>query len=443
MFSNKDLRRLLIPLIIEQVLMSLMGMADTIMVSNVGPASLSAVSLVDTINVLVIFLFSSLATGGTIVCSQYLGSGDKKAAKNSSRQLMLSVFTLSIITTVLCFILRRILLRSIFGSVEEDVMSASLVYFSITLLSYPFIALNNASSALYRATGNSRLPMLVSLGTNILNIAGNAILIFGFDMGVAGAAIATLISRIAGALLMLWFQRRPGQSITLDNIFSIRPDMSMIRMILRIGIPTGLENCLFQFGKLMVQSTVSTLGTTAISVQALTYTLEYISSMPSLAIGLGLMTVVGHCMGAGKPDEARKYTIKLTVLSIISLAVSLAVVLLITRPATILAGMDKERAEMTIHLIMLISIVKLFVWPLAFIPAYGMRAAGDVKYMMLVSSISMWVLRVGLCYYLCRYTGVGVLGVWIAMFADWFCRALFFLKRFISGKWMQKKVLGY
>jgi putative MATE family efflux protein len=312
MFTNNDLKRLLIPLIIEQLLMSLMGTADTIMVSNVGPAALSAVSLVDSINVLVVCLFSAMATGGTIVCAQFLGRGDTKQADNSSRQLMLSVFVLSLVLTLICFFIRGPLLRLIFGTVEEDVMTSSMIYFTITMLAYPFIAINNASSALFRAAGNSKLPMQVAVGTNILHIAVNAILIFGLNMGVTGAAAATLASRIIGAVLLLWNQHKPGLPITFDKILTIRPDIPMIKMILRIGVPTGIENTFFQLGKLIIASTVSTLGTVAISIHALVFTLEFVSSMPSIGIGLGLVTVAGSCMGAGKPLEARRYTIKLT-----------------------------------------------------------------------------------------------------------------------------------
>jgi putative MATE family efflux protein len=441
MFSNKDLKRLLIPLIIDQLLMSLIGFVDTVMVSNVSAASLSAVSLVDSINTLVLFLFAALATGGTIVCSQYLGLGDKKAAKNASRQLVVSIFALSALLTILCVLLRGVLLRGIFGSVDDDVMQAAGVYFLITALSYPFIALNDASASLYRAAGNSRLPMLVSLGANVLHIAVNALLIFGFKMGVTGAAVSTLLSRTLGALTMLYLQRRPGQTITLDKLRRFRPDKRVIRMILFIGIPAGVENCLFQLGKLLVQSTVSTLGTTAIAAQALTNTLEGLTSMPSVAIGLGLLTIAGQCMGAGRPDEARRYIIKLTKVSTVVLASCIAVVFLLTKPITALAGMDAESAMTTLRLMTLISVVKVFLWPLAFTPVNGMRAAGDVRYAMLVSGISMWVLRVGLSYILVRYAGLGLVGVWIAWFSDWVCRGAFFLGRFLKGTWMQKKVL--
>lgn len=441
MYSNKDLRKLLIPLIIDQLLMSLIGLVDTVMVSTVNAASLSAVSLVDSINMLVLCLFSALAVGGTIVCSQYLGLGDKKSVKNASRQLMVSIFALSVLLTLICVVFRVTILRVIFGAVDADVMRASRIYFFITALSYPFIALNNSSSSLYRAAGNSKLPMMVSLGTNIVHIGINAVLIYGLKLGVEGAAISTLTSRILGAAAMLLFQRKPGQDITLDHLRAYRPDMKIIRMILYIGIPTGIESSLFQLGKLLVQSTVSTLGTAAIAVQALTSMMETLQSMPSNAIGLGLVTVAGFCMGAGKIGEARRNIIKLTGLATLALAVTIAITLLLTKPIAMLAGMNAQSTDMTFSLMKLIAAVKIFTWPLAFIPVSGMRAAGDVKYTMLVSTISMWVLRVGLAYYLCRYTGVGLTGVWIAMFADWSCRAVFYVIRFLKGTWMHKRVL--
>jgi putative MATE family efflux protein len=441
MFSNNDLKRLIVPLVIEQVLMSLMGAIDTVMVSNVSPSAISAVSLVDSINLLIVNLLAALAAGGTVVCAQYLGKGDMKQVKNSSNQLLLSVLAFSIVITIIFYLSHRQLLSLIFGSVEADVMANSIKYFTITMLSYPFVALNSASSALFRAIGNSRLPMTIALASNGLNIIGNAILIFGLGMGVAGAAIPTLVSRIVAALIILYFQHKPNQPITLDNIISIRPDVPVIRTILRIGIPSGLENSSFHFGKLLVQSAVSTLGTVAISVQALTNNLEFLSSMASIGIGLALVTVVGQCMGAGKPEEARIYSVKLIKMSTMALFISLVLVLLLTRPVTMIAGMDPMRADMTFDLVLKISIFKFLFWPFSFTPAYGMRAAGDVKYTTLVSVISMWLLRVSLTYILILYAGMGLMGAWIPMFADWFTRSLFYFIRFRSGKWLEKKVI--
>jgi putative MATE family efflux protein len=421
--------------------MFLIGFVDTIMVSNVSASALSAVSLVDSINQLVLYLFAALATGGTVVCSQYLGLGDKKEAGNASRQLIVSIFALSTLLALVCILLRSVLLKGIFGAVDADVMKEARVYFLITAMSYPFIALNDASASLYRASGNSRLPMLVSLGANVVHIAVNALLIFGFRLGVEGAAISTLLSRMLSALVLLLFQRKPGQAITLDNLRSYRPDKRILRMILYVGIPAGVENCMFQLGKLLVQSTVSTLGTTVIAVQALTSMLEGLQSMPSQAVGIGLLAVAGYCMGADRPDEARRYIIKLTKLSTLLIAVCSALVLALTRPVTALAGMDAASRTLTFDLMAFVSVFKVFLWPMAFTPANGMRAAGDVKYAMIVSSVSMWVLRVGLSYILVRVAGLGIEGIWIAWLSDWLLRAVFFLIRFKKGVWMRKKVL--
>lgn len=441
MYSNKDLKKLLIPLIIDQVLMSLIGFVDTVMVSSVSATALSAVSLVDSINTLVVYLFAAMATGGTVVCSQFLGNNNVDDAKNSSRQLIALVSALSVVLAVAGIALRGSLLQWIFGAIDGDVMSAARIYFLITAMSYPFIALNNASAALYRATGNSRLPMQVSVWTNVLHIAVNALLIYGLKLGVEGAALSTLLSRILGAAALLYFQRRPGQIISLDNLCAYRPDKKIIRMILYVGIPSGIENCLFQLGKLLVLSTVATLGTRVIAVQAMMGMLEGFQSIPSQAIGLGLLTVAGYCMGAGRPDEARRYTIKLTKLAALVLIGCIAFFVLLTPLITHLSGMDTVAAAMTMRLLSYVSIAKVFLWPLAFMPAYGMRAAGDVRYAMLVSGISMWALRVGLSFILVRYAGLGIDGIWLAWMADWLCRSIFFLVRFLRGKWMTKKVL--
>lgn len=441
MFSNRRLRHLLIPLIIEQVLTSLVGTVDTMMVSNVGSFAVSGVSLVDSINKLILFLFSALATGGTIVCSQYLGREDKENSDRAARQVLISALALALLVMGVCLGLRTQLLDLIFGTVEPAVMQAAQTYFFFTAFSYPFIALFNASAALYRASGNTRLPMVVSAGCNCLNVAGNAVLMFGFHLGVAGAAISTLCSYIVAAAVMLALQQRPGQKIEVGKLTAMRPDWKVILLVLRIGLPTGVENAMFQFGKLVVQSTVSTLGTTAIAANAIVTVLEYFSSMPSTAIGTGLMTVAGQCIGAGNPDEARANTKKLTIWSAVVLLAANWLIFALTFPVTRLAGLDAAAAHMTIQVMLVISIVKPFLWPLAFTPSNGMRAAGDVKFGMIVSSISMWVFRVGLTTVLCRFLGVGLIGIWCGYFADWFVRSIVFTLRYRSGKWLEHKVI--
>ena len=441
LFSKKDLWKLLIPLMVEQILTSLMGTADTIMVSNVGSEAISAVSLVDAINILVIQAFSALATGGAILCAHYIGSADEENANEAARQVVFIVTAISLAVTVLCLGFRSQLLTLIFGQVDAGVMEAAEIYFLYTAFSFPFIALYDAGASIFRSIENSRLPMTISVISNIMNICGNALLIFGFRMGVAGAAISTLVSRILCAILIMWFLRRPRQEIVVRSYHTIRPKGKMIRRILAIGIPSGIENSMFQFGKLVIQSTVSTLGTVAIAAQAMTSVLEGVSGLAAMGMGLGLMTIVGQCIGAGREDEAVYYIKKISVWCEFVLIIGCVVILAVTVPVTTLGGMEPESAKMCLQMMLVITVVKPIIWNGAFIPAYGLRAAGDVRYSMTVSVLSMWIFRVSLCIYLCRYAGIGPMGVWIGMFADWAVRGIAFWSRFHSRKFLKHKVI--
>ena len=441
LYSNLDLRKLLIPIIIEQLLSSLMGTADTIMVSNIGSAAISAVSLVDSINILVIQALSALAAGGAILCSQYLGSNNKKEANYSAQQVIFVMVFLSVILSAFCLIFRDPLLSLIFGKIEADVMSNSQIYFLLTLLSFPFIAIYDAGASIMRAQNNSRNPMIISVISNFLNIGGNAILIFGFGLGVRGAAISTLVSRIFCAVVVMWQLRNNNAPICITNYFSIRPDWSLIKKILFIGIPSGIENSMFQFGKLAIQSTVSTLGTVAIAAQAMTNILENLNGIAALGIGIGLMTVVGQCLGAGRKDEAIYYIKKLSWLAEAVVIASCLLVFVLTKPITILAGMEPASAKLCLSMITFITIVKPISWVISFIPGYGMRAAGDVKFSMITSCCTMWLCRVSLCVYLCRVWGFGPIAVWIGMFSDWTLRAIVFGIRFHSRKWLNHHVI--
>ena len=441
LYSNLDLRKLLIPIILEQLLSSLMGTADTMMVSNIGAAAISAVSLVDSINILVIQALSALSAGGAILCSQYLGSHNKKEANRSAQQVLFVMVFLSVILSAFCLIFRDPLLSLIFGKVEPDVMSNSQIYFLLTLLSFPFIGIYDAGASIMRSQNNSRNPMIISVISNFLNIGGNAILIFGFGLGVRGAAISTLVSRIFCAVVVMWQLRNNNAPICITNYFSIRPDWSLIKKILFIGIPSGIENSMFQFGKLAIQSTVSTLGTVAIAAQAMTNILENLNGIAAIGIGIGLMTVVGQCLGAGRKDEAIYYIKKLSWLAEAVVITSCLLVFVLTKPITILAGMEPASAKLCLSMITFITIVKPISWVISFIPAYGMRAAGDVKFSMITSCCTMWLCRVSLCVYLCRVWGFGPIAVWIGMFSDWTLRAIVFGIRFHSRKWLNHHVI--
>ena len=439
-FSNRDIWKLLLPIMVEQLLASLMGMVDTIMVSNVGSAAISAVSLVDSINILVIQLFSALAAGGAILCSQYMGGRNTRQAEKAANQVLLTVTVLSTAMTIVCLLFRRPLLSLIFGKVEPEVMSNSEVYFLYTALSFPFIAIYDAGASVFRSQNNTRCPMVISVISNFLNIFGNAILIWGVGIGVAGAAISTLVSRIFCAVVVMMWLHKPCYELRVYNYRSIRPDWRYIRKILAIGVPSGIENAMFQFGKLAIQSTVSTLGTVAIAAQAMTNIMENLNGIAAIGVGIGLMTVVGQSIGAGRDDEAVYYIKKFTAIGEVVIVISCAAVFLAGRMITVLGGMEPESAEMCLGMLAAITVVKPLVWTLSFIPAYGMRAAGDVKFSMIVSCMSMWMLRVALCVYLCRVQGFGPIAVWIGMFTDWTARGIAFLWRFRSRKWLHHHV---
>ncbi len=440
LFTGPDLKKLLIPLIIENMLTAFMGMADSLMVTRVGSAAISAVSLTDSINNLVIELLQALAAGGTIICSQYIGAGNRKRSNQAARQVVLAVLVISIGIMLSCLIFRGPILRVIFGSVEPAVMTAALTYFFFTALSFPAIGLFQVGAAFYRAGGNSRFPMTVSVISNVMNIIGNSIFIFVFHWGVMGAALSTLLSRIFAAVVLMGYLRLPRQDIVIRDYKSIRPDFSMITRILSIGIPAGIENSMFQFGKLAIQSSVSTLGTTAIAAQAMTIIFENLNGIGAAAVGIGLMTVAGQTLGAGKLEEAKYYFLKLMWIGEMVVLISCAAVYVIAEPAMVLSGLVPEARVMSMQMLTFISLVKLVIWVPAFIIPYGLKAAGDVRFTMISSSLSMWLLRVVAATVLIRVFGFGPIAVWIGMALDWLVRAVLYTWRFLSGKWIHQVI---
>ena len=441
LFPRRALWMLLIPFIIEQMLNSLMGMVDTLMVSRVGAEAISAVSLVDSINNLVLQVFAAMAAGAAIICSQYLGRKDEKGCNDAAKQIVLTVVVISSVIMIIGVGFRKPLLHLIFGSVEEAVMTNAQMYFLITALSYPFIALFQAGAAFYRACGNSKFTMKTALIANVANIVGNTLFIFVLQMGAAGAAVSTLISRALCAFVVFYALRKPGYAIQLKNYFSIRPDLNLIVKILAIGVPSGIENGMFQFGKLAIQSTVSSLGTAAIAAQAMTIIFENVNGMAAVGIGIGLMTVVGQSIGAGRQEEAKYYIVKLAGYAEVAMIISCILVYIAARPVTVLAGMSEESTALCMQMILAITIVKPLLWVPSFTPPNGLRAAGDVRFSMITATLTMWLCRVALSIFLMRVVKTGPIGVWYGMFADWGVRGVIFTIRFVRGKWLRFKVI--
>ena len=441
MFSNKDLSRLILPLIVEQFLAVTIGMADTVMVSSVGEAAMSGVSLVDTINVLLINIFAALATGGAIVTSQYLGRSERKNANDAARQLVFATAFLSLLIMALCLLFRPQILYGIFGHAEQDIMDNAMLYFLITALSYPFIAVYNAGAALFRAMGNSRVSMLTSIVMNAVNISGNALCIYILKMNVLGAALPTLISRIVGAALIMFLLRDNRHQIFITHLMRIRPDWGMIRRILGIGIPNGLENGMFQIGKIMVQSLVTSFGSIAVAANAVANSVGGIPQIPSAAIGLAMVTVTGQCVGAGDYHAARRYIIRLTRYSYLCMLLANLPFVLALSPILGCFHLQAETAEIARQVLLSNSACMIFFWVPSFTLPNGLRAANDVKYTMVVSILSMWIFRVGFSYILGKYLGLGLLGAWCGMYIDWLARCIAFVVIFLSGIWHEKRLL--
>ena len=441
MFTAKDLRKLILPLIVEQFLAVTIGMADTIMVASTGEAAMSSVSLVDAINILLINIFSALATGGAIVASQYLGREDNKRANVAAKQLLLVTTAMSVFIMAVCLIGRNPILDLIFGKIEPEVMDNCRVYFFWSALSYPFLAVYNAGAALYRSMGNSKVSMLTSTLMNAINIAGNALLIFGFHMGVAGAAIASLFARMVGAVLITCLLRFKPHVIQLEAVFKLDFQPEMIKNILKFGVPTGLENGMFQIGRLMTQGLVATFGLTATTANAIGMSLSAFPQIPGTAIGLAMVTVVGQCIGARRQEEAKRYTLKLTGLAYLAMG-ALNLVMLALLPVVIgIYNPSPATAALARELMLYCIACTILLWPASFVLPNGLRAAGDVRFTMTVSIVSMWVFRIGFSYLLAKGLQMGVLGVWIAMTIDWAFRILCFAIRFFRGKWMNNQLI--
>ena len=441
MFSRKDLSRLILPLVVEQFLAMTIGIADTLMVATCGEAAVSGISLVDSINILLINVFSALATGGAIVCSQYIGKSQPDQARKAAKQLVLITAVLSAGVMLLCLVAQRGLLRLLFGSIEEAVMDNAATYLFLSALSYPFIAMYNAGAALFRSMGNSKISMYASLMMNIVNVGGNALLIFQCNMGVAGAGLASLISRILAAVLVLFLLGNKKNIIRIEHWLHWKPNGAMIRNILRIGIPTGLENGMFQIGKLLVASLIATFGTASITANAVTNSACSLVFVPSSAIGLGMITVVGQCVGAGDFQQAGRYMWKLTGLSYVFMAALNIGMFFCIDPMIALYQLSAETGEIARELMIWHSVAAAVLWPAAFTLPNGLRAAGDVKFTMIVSVFSMWTFRIGFSFLIGKYLGVGVLGVWIAMFIDWIFRIALFVWRVVSGKWKNRQLV--
>lgn len=451
LFSNRDLLALIWPLVVEQLLGLTLGMADIIMVGTLGESAVSGVSLVDNIQILLYSLFSALSTGGAVVCSQYIGKNRQDLSSKTAKQLIYTVFLLAAAIAAIGLLGRHKILSLIFGKIEADVMKEAQTYFAVMMFAMPSMGIYSACAALFRAQGNSRISMYISVMINIMNIIGNYIGIFILHLGVFGAAVATLLSRTAAAII-LFVQLYRGKTdsdlggakvnaISLRGILKVKLDARIIKHILGIGIPNGVENSMFQIGRLVVLSLISSFGTSAIAANAAANTIAGFATLPGMAIGLAMLTVIGRCAGAGRLEEAKTFTWKLMRVTYASMFAMNVLILLLAQKIISIYNLQPATAELAWNMLLWHGIFCMLVWPLAFTIPNSLRALNDAKFTMVVSMLSMWFIRIGLSYVLAWTTDLGAMCTWVAMVADWIVRAIAFTIRFRHEKWKAKATL--
>ena len=437
LFSRNDLVRLIIPLIVDQFLQVAVGLSDSIMVARVGEAAVSGVSLVDTVMLLIINIFTALATGGAVIAGQYLGRKDPKTGCEATAQLFNFTFLFSIFIMILGYLGQNVILYHVFGKIEPEVMKDSRTYLLIVLSSIPMIAMYNAGAAIFRAMGNSNVTMKPSLLMNSINVFGNALLIFGFHCGVEGVAIPTVVSRGVACVVILILLNNQEHELHILHPYPFKIKWNVLKKILYIGIPNGLENSMFQLGKIAVLSLVSGLGTASLAANAVGNNIANFAILPGMSFGFALLTVCAQCVGAGDFEQVKYYTKHMMRVEYLCLIASNLIVILALPFILSVYNLSDEAARYANDIILYHAACVVTIWPLSFTLPNTLRAAADVKITMVLSIISMWVFRFGFSYLLTMVFHMGIFGVWVAMTIDWLVRGIFFVCRYKSGRWQK------
>lgn len=424
-FTNKDILHLIIPLVIELSLNLIIGMIDSIMVSSVGEAAISGVSLVDSIMQLLIYVFAAFASGGAVVIGQHLGAQNKERANQAAEGLIWMNMLGSAVMMIVMLLSGKWILTHVFGQVEAEVYYHAQRYFVAVIFSIPAIAIFEAGTAIFRTMNDSSITMKISFAMNVMNAIGNALLIYGFSMGTRGAAISTLLSRWSATIVILFLLRNTKRELNISNLLQHQFDCSMSKSILKFGIPNSVENAIFKFGKIIVLGLVALFGTTAISANAVAQNLVSIATIPGSAVELAVIPVIARCVGAEDYEQVRYYNKKLLAISYLFMFVWSLVMIGSLSPILLLYHLSAETKELVIILFVLHTMGSIILWPLSFILPASLKATGDMNFTMIISVISMWVFRFGGAYILSKLLGMGVVGVWIAMvILDWGFRSL-------------------
>ncbi len=440
-FSNRDLKNMIQPLFLEQLLVMLVGMADTLVVSYAGEAAVSGVSLVNQFNTIFVYLFTAASSGGAVVISQYVGRRDMEDAGESASQLLLFSTGFSVIISVPVLICSEWLLRLLFGRVEPDVMAACVTYLKISAYSYPALAVYNSGAAIYRSLGKTDVTMYLSAVSNIINIIGNLIGVFVLHAGVAGVAWPSLIARVFSAVVItvLCFGKKNGVAYRWRWIF--RWNGASMKQIFGIAVPNGLENGVFQLVKVALSSIVALFGTYQIAANGVAQSVWSMAALAGVAMGPAFITVIGQCMGKGDTDAADLYFRKLSRITLFLSSMWNLLIFLLTPLFLMAYALEPETKRLVIWLVLIHNVFNAAAFPFSGALSNGLRAAGDVKFTMIVSVVSTLAVRLFLSWLLGIVFDMGVIGIAIAMVCDWVFRAVVFFLRLKSGKWKNFQVI--
>ena len=441
MFSNKDLKNLIVPLFLEQLLMALVGIADVFVIGFVGEAAVSGVSLVNSFNTIFLNLFTALASGGAVVISQYIGHKDKEHAGQAASQLLTASVILSVAISVVILLTNASLMRLMFGKVDADVMDACVTYLRISAYSYPALAIYNAGAALYRSFGKTSTTMYISILANIINVIGNCIGVFGLHAGVVGVAVPSLVSRCFSAVVITILCFPAKNPVSYLGSWIMKLDVSLQKKILRIAVPNGVESGVFQLVKVALSSVVALFGTYQIAANGVAQSIWSLAALVCVTMGPVFITVIGQCMGAGDIEQAEMYFWKLTKITLVFAIAWNALIFAITPVFMSFYALEDQTKRLVILLVLIHNIFNAVAFTFADPLGKGLRATGDVKFTTVTSLFTTIGVRLIFSMIFGIWLNLGVIGIAFAMCLDWSVRGIIFWWRFKQGKWKTFKVI--
>jgi len=441
MFSNKDLRSLILPLFMEQLLVIFVGIVDTFVISYAGEAAVSGVSLTNSFNTIFIYLYTALASGGAVIISQYIGNKKMESAGETASQLLMISVIFSVITSVFVLVMDRVLIRALFGSVEPAVMDSCVIYLKISAYSYPALAIYSTGAALYRSINKTSTTMNISIIANLINAFGSVIGVFVFKAGVAGVAYPSLIARTFSAVVITILCFRSVNMIQYKKKWIFKWNGDLLRRILNIAIPNGIESGIFQFIKVVLSSVVALFGTYQIAANGIAQSIWSLAALVCMAMAPVFVTVIGQSMGAGDVSVAEQYFHKLLKITIVASIAWNLLIFILTPLVMRTYHLESETKQLIIILVLIHNIFNSVVFPFAGPLSNGLRAAGDVKFTMFVSIASTVMIRLVFSVLFGMVLNLGVIGIAYAMCLDWIIRAVIFWIRFKSGKWKRFQLI--